>query len=237
MDSGSGTGDILKLGDIGAVGELTDLIPIGTGSLLGLNVLLGFNKAVGVGGASLSSFFDAFGLEAALLMSTWLILLFQMARWLYTSFYSSSGRPWSPFIFVIILIAVQMIHDLIFYFASLQTTPSKKNEIIDSLKLYAQENGQRGLLNHSLLMLVTAVLAMVFCEQTLLTNSMAALIALYALPYLLTQAGPKPAPPPAPPKKEGQGQQQQQVPRNAVGGMANWGSGMANWGSGMAGYY
>jgi hypothetical protein len=203
MEGGARTDDGgLKLGDIGVAGELTDFIPIGTAAVVSLDILLGLNKSVGVGGVGLSSLFDKFGLEAGLLTTTWMALLFQMARWLYTSFYAPTGRPWSPVIFVVILIAVQIVHDLIFYFASLQTMPSRTNEMIDALRAYAQENGRRGLLNHSLLMLVGGVLAMVFCEQTLFANVMAVLIGLYALPYLLAQAGPKPAPPPAPPAKK-----------------------------------
>lgn len=193
------TDELLKLGNIGDASQLTDLIPISTAALLGIELLLGFNKSVGTGGVSLNGFFDAFGLEATLLTGTWMILLFQMTRWLYSSFYSSTGRPWSPVMFVVALIGVQVVHDLVMYYGSLQNTPTKKNEIIDSLKAYAQENGRRAMLNHSLLLLVVAVLAMVYSEKSVFANVLTVVVALYILPYLLTQAGPK-APPPPPPK-------------------------------------
>lgn len=209
MDGGGAfdSEEFLKLGNISQIQESIDLIPIGVSALVGLDVLIGLNKSVKIGGSSLNAFFDTFGLESSIVVISWMLLLFQGARWAYTRFYASAGKPWSPLVFVSILLAVQIIHDLLFKFGLLDGIPNGQNEMLDHLKKYDKENGRKALGTHAVLLIAVAVLAMFLCEATFLTNVVLGLLGLYLLPFLLTQAAPKaPAPPPkAPPRKEGWG--------------------------------
>jgi hypothetical protein len=168
--------------------------------------LIGTDLAVllarfGAGGYSLNTFFDTLGLEGALATTTYITILFQIVRWFYTTFYAV-GRPWSPFVFVCMLIGAQVIHDLIVNYGVFTTIPAGKNEMIDALKRYAAENGSRALSAHVGLLIVVAILAMFLKESSAVFALIVVSISVYALPFVLNTAGPKPPPPPPPPKKE-----------------------------------
>lgn len=201
---GAGEGG-LRLGDIGDYTELSDLASVGSASLVSINLALIGGRMGGLGGFSLNTYFDTFGLEGYLANMALILLLFQVARWGYTSFYNVAGsKAWSPFVFLSILIAVQLVHDLIFYYGAINVLPSGTNEMIDVLKRYAKENGTRALGGHSIFLVVVGLLAMLLKETTFLVGSMITLGAVYLMPFIITTFGPKPAPPPKPPaeKKE-----------------------------------
>ena len=94
--------DMFILGDIGDYKDVGDIIPIASASLIGIDVGILLSRYGGLGGYSLNTYFDTFGLEGVLANTSFVVILFQIARWFYTTFYAI-GRPWSPFVFVCIL--------------------------------------------------------------------------------------------------------------------------------------
>jgi hypothetical protein len=198
---GGGTSESFKLGDIGNYTDLSDLYPIASASLVGINFGVLFARLGGIGGLSLNTYFDTFGLEGVLANVSLLVIIFQVTRWAYTSFYTSGGRPWSPFVFVCVLILVQLLHDLIFYFGALQSMPSGKNDMIDVLKRYAAENGSRAMGGHAAFLIFVAVIAMFLKETTFMFSTLVLVVAFYMLPFIITTLGPKVAPPPKEEKK------------------------------------
>jgi hypothetical protein len=108
--------EMFLLGNIGDYTTVEDILPIGVASLVGLDIGLLLARFAGVGGFSLNSYFDTFGLEGVLTLITLLILELQFARWGYGTFYASSVKPWSPFVFVCTVFAVQILHDLTVYY-------------------------------------------------------------------------------------------------------------------------
>lgn len=211
-DGGSG----IRLGDISDYTDLSDLGSVASASLVGINLALVGGRMGGLGGLSLNMYFDTFGIEGYLANLALIILLFQVSRWGYTSFYNVAGsKAWSPFVFICILVGIQLVHDLIFYHGAINVLPSGRNEMIDVLKKYAKENGARALGGHSVFLVVVAVLAMMLKESTFITGVMITLGAVYMMPFVITTFGPKPAPPPAPPaeKKESFGMKDWNGPR------------------------
>lgn len=203
MGAGGGQDEIFKLGDIGDFRDTNDLWPISSASIVAMNFGIAAARLGGIGGLSLNTYFDTFGLEGFLANTAWLVVLFQVARWFYTTFYTlGASRPWSPFVFVCILIGVQILHDMFFYFGLIKLIPSGKNEMIDALKKYANENGSRALPGHSAFLIFVAVLAMWLKETSLMFSFLVLTVALYALPFAMTTFGPKPPAPPPPPKKQ-----------------------------------
>ncbi len=193
----------IRLGDIGNYEDLYDFGAIAPASLVGLNLALLGGRIGGLGGLSLNSYFDSFGLEAYVANAALLLILFQLARWGYSRFYNVGGsKSWSPFVFLSILIVVQVLHDILFYYGVLSQTPARKNEMIDGLKVYVKENGTRAILGHSVFLVIVGVLAMLLKESTVMAVSILTIVTLYVMPYILTTVGPKPAPPPPPPKKK-----------------------------------
>jgi hypothetical protein len=193
--------DMFILGDIGDYKNVDDIVAISSASLIGMNLGVLLSKFGGLGGYSLNMYFDTFGLEGILANTSFVVILFQIARWFYTTFYAV-GRPWSPFVFVCVLMSVEIIHDLIFYYGPLKTIPAGKNEMIDALKRYAAENGSRALTGHLAFLIVVGILAMFLKESSVLFTFILVSISLYILPFLLTTSGPKPPPPPPPPPKK-----------------------------------
>ena len=202
--NGGGASDGLRLGDIGDYKDMSDLGSIASASLVGINLALIGGRVGGLGGFSLNTYFDTFGVEGYLANIALLILLFQFARWGYSSFYNVAGsKAWSPFVFLCFLVGVQLIHDMIFYYGAINSLPSGKNEMIDVLKRYAKENGARALGGHSLFLVVIGLLSMLLKESTLIMSFMITLAAVYLMPFIITTLGPKPPPPPpAAEKKE-----------------------------------
>ena len=192
-----GGSEFFILGDIGNYKEVNDFAPIISASLIGMNFAVMLSKFGSLGGFSMNAYFDTFGLEGILANTSFLVLIFQIARWAYTSFYASGGRPWAPFVFVCILIAIEFIHDLIFYYGPLKMIPAGKNDIIDALKKYASENGSRALAGHAAFLIFVGVLAMFLKESTFLFTFVIVNVTLYFLPFMMTTLGPKPPPPPA----------------------------------------
>jgi hypothetical protein len=202
MDGGGIRDEYFKLGDIGHFRNAEDLWPIGSASIIAINLSVAAMRLGGIGGFSLNAYFDTFGLEGILANAAWVVILFQVARWIYTVFYSSApGRSWSPFVFVCILLGVQILHDLFFYYGLIRLVPSGRNEMIDALKKYAAENGSRAVTTHSAFLILTAIVAMWLKETTLIFSMIVVNIALYLLPFVITTFGPRPPPPP-PEKKE-----------------------------------
>ena len=201
MDGG-GTSELFVLGDIGNYKEINDFAPIISASLIGINTAVTLSRFGSMGGLSMNAYFDTFGLEGILANTSFMVIMFQMARWAYTTFYTSGERPWSPFVFVCILIAIEFLHDLIFYYGPLKSIPSGKNDMIDALKRYAAENGSRALAGHAAFLIFVAVIAMFLKESTFLFTFIVVNVTLYMLPFMITTLGPKPPPPPPPPPSQ-----------------------------------
>ena len=199
---GGGTSESFVLGDIGNYKEMTDILPISSAAVIGTTAVVGLARFVSLGGYSLNAYFDTFGLEGILANTSFTVLLFQMARWAYTTFYVTGARPWSPFVFVCILIGIEFIHDLISYYAVLKNAKPGKNEMMDSLQRYAAENGSRALAGHAVFLIFVGVISMFLKESSLLFTFIVVILSLYILPWFITTVGPKPPPPPPVEKKD-----------------------------------
>lgn len=201
---GGGASEFFILGDIGNYKDVADFAPIISASLIGMNFAVVLSKFGSLGGFSMNAYFDTFGLEGILANTSFLVIIFQITRWIYTTFYTSGDRPWSPFVFVCILIAIEFIHDLIFYYGLIKNLPSGKNDMIDALKRYSLENGSRALAGHAVFLIFVGIMAMFLKESTFLFTILVVSTTLYLLPIMLSTLGPKPPPPPPPPEKKEQ---------------------------------
>lgn len=188
---GGASEDIFRLGNIGDFKETDDLIPIGSAVIFIINIAAILARIGLIGGRSLNTYFDAFGLEGILANTSLIVILFQIARWIYTKTYAE-GRDWSPFVFVCVLIGVQLLHDALFYYGIINVVPSGNNEMIDAMKKYSQENGSRALAGHAAFLIFVAVAAMFLKERSLQFTVIITIISLYILPYVITTFGPRP---------------------------------------------
>lgn len=136
-------------------------------------------------GKPLNEWYDQFNLSAVLSDVTIIVIGFVLAQLLYTHFFAST-HGWNLWIFLAILLVVQVLHDLFFNTVVIQGLPKGHNEMIDTMKEYAKGGGAMILLGDALLMLGSAAVTMILKDQSLPTLLFAGLGTLYALPYILT---------------------------------------------------
>ena len=202
MDSDASNSVGLKLADIGNYENMNDFSTIGlSGLFTGLLMILSA-RVGGFGGLPLNTFFDMFGIEGVITIVTFIIVLFQITRYLYTAFYEKSGKTWSPFVFICFLLGAHLIHDLVFYYGIVSQLPKGKNDMIDILRALAANHKVYTLVAHSAILVATALIAMILHEVSDLAKLVVFVVMLYITPYALAIHYPKPAPPPQPPKKE-----------------------------------
>ena len=195
MEFKASADDIFRLGDISDYTQADDILPIASATIIAINFVTILTRLGVIGGNSLNTYFDTFGLEGILANTSLIVVLFQVARWGYTRFYKETGHDWSPFVFVCALIVVQLIHDVLFYYGAINLIPSCNNEMIDALKKYSKEHGPRALAAHAAFLIFVGTLAMFFKERSMIFTFITVSISLYILPYAVTTFGPKPPPP------------------------------------------
>jgi hypothetical protein len=194
MEFKASADEFFKLGDIGDYKSADDIIPIGSATIVAINFATILTRMGVIGGQSLNTYFDTFGLEGILANVSLIVIMFQVARWGYTSFYAKT-HAWSPFVFVCLLIFVQLIHDLLFYYGAINLVPTGNNEMIDALKRYSKEHGPRALAAHAAFLIFVGAIAMFFKERSMIFTIIVVTITMYMLPYAITTFGPKPPAP------------------------------------------
>jgi hypothetical protein len=162
-------------------------------------------------GAPLNEWYDRFQLSAVLSDVGIIVIGFVLAQLLYGYFFAGT-HGWNVGIFLAVLVGVQVLHDLFFYFAVIKPIPKGHNEMMDTMKDYAAGGGALILLGDALLMLGSAAMTMALKDQSVPTLLFAGLGAAYTVPYILSTRWKsnsakkpekeEPAPTPLPPPKQ-----------------------------------
>lgn len=215
-----GGGDLiqLKLHDIGDYAEVDDFRPIISGSLVSMNIALALGRMGVLKSNTFNTYFDTFGLEGILANTSLVVLIIQAARWLYTRFYTAGQKPWSPLVFMAVLLATQVTYDMIFYFGIVNQLPPGNNEMVDALKAYAKENGPRALGGQSIFVLVAALFAMLLKEVSFVSSFVIVTATFYLLPYIISIIAPRRAAPAAVQQQQKQAPAQPQQQKVTSGG-------------------
>jgi len=198
--SQTGGGSKFELSDIGDYRSADDIFVIAGASIFALLLLTIAARIGGLGGIPLNTYFDAFGLEGILSNAMILIILIQIARYLYSTLYTSSGKAWSPFIFLCFVLIAQAGFDLFFYYGVINVVPQGVNDMVDVLRAYSKQTTLNTMGSHAVLILVAALTAMVMCDMSLVTRLLTGAVVLLLFPFVLSIVTKKPAPPPPPPQ-------------------------------------
>ena len=183
MEGGGSASNAVYLSDIGDYKNIDDLYTIFNSSLFTIFLSILATRIGNVGGLSLNTYFDVFGLEGILSNTMLVTILFQIARYFYTVVYANYDKGWSPFVFICIVLVVHLLHDLLFYYGIINMLPSGKNDMIDALKLYAKENKLNAIGSHSLFMVVTALVAMITNDMDVIYKFIMFGVVFYLIPY------------------------------------------------------
>ena len=141
------------------------------------------------GGENLNEWYDQFHILAVLADVMIIFIGFLITRYIYTSYFYERFE-WSPIYFIILLCIVQIIHDLAFYFGVIKPIPTGHNEMMDLFKRYADDGGTRILGGDALLMIGSAVVAMLYKYMPLHAFVSVSSIFTYAMPYILYTRNP-----------------------------------------------
>ena len=87
--------------------------------------------------------------------------------------------------FVVLLVGVQLLHDVSFYYGVIKPLPKGHNAIIDTYKLYAEENGGMVLAGDSLLMIGSAIAAFGLLSLPTPVTIFITALTVYTLPHIL----------------------------------------------------
>ena len=138
-------------------------------------------------GKQIQIWYDRFGLSAVLADVTILVIVFMIARYVY-SLFAAGGYSIGVY-FILLAVLIQVIHDILFYLFVILPVKRGQNALMDVYKDYAEENGAWIILADSGMIIGTGIGAMLL--KSLATNGRGdvvwfiAICSLYILPYLL----------------------------------------------------
>ena len=89
--------------------------------------------------------------------------------------------------FLLLLLGVQIVHDLLYYLLVIIPYPTGSNKIMDFMKLYANEVSWGAIMGDSLMMIMSAVIAMLLKNTNNYNQLFIMTTAIYLLPYALKQ--------------------------------------------------
>jgi uncharacterized protein YacL len=128
-------------------------------------------------GKSLDKWYAKFGMTAVLSDCLIIVLGIQLALLI------EPKAGW--FHLLMIALAIQIFHDIWFYFAIVVPIPKGHNQIIDLFKEYADENSWKIIVADSLMVVSTVVLAETLSYYHESVVSFVGLLATYALTYII----------------------------------------------------
>ena len=195
-------GGTTRLADISDFRKTDELWATGGASLFSTLLVILATRVGNVGGENLNALFDQFGLESVVALTALLMILLHVARYMYWFVYGSSGKPWSPVIFLCIAVAVQMLHDGLFNYGILTVVPKGKNDLLDAVRRYVYDVKVMGMAGSAVLMGLTALVALIIFTLGDVEQAVFGLVVAYGIIYALSGVAKKPLPPPAAPKKE-----------------------------------
>lgn len=135
-------------------------------------------------GKNLNVWYEQFGLSAVMSDVFIIAIGFALARYAYRYFVPMSTDPFNLPLFLGLLVAVQAIHDILFYVGVISPIPRGHNRMMDVFKDYSKA-GWRIIAGDAGLMLGSAFVAMTLKEAPTHVTIFTGLLTFYTLPYIL----------------------------------------------------
>jgi hypothetical protein len=179
----------IELPDISNFRDVSDLSYIFFGTLTIDVIVLFLTRYYNVGGKYLNEWYDQFNVLAVLADVMIIVIGFIITRYLYTAFfYDKFG--WNPMYFILLLVVVQIVHDILFYAGVIRNIPMGHNEMMDVFKKYAEDLGGNVIMGDALLVIFSALVAMLYKLAPLHVFVSVNSLFVYALPYILFTRNP-----------------------------------------------
>jgi len=161
--------------------NLSNVPPILFGTLVVDLVTILLVKNSNVLGVPLKDWYNQFGLSAVLADVLVIVLGSLMAQYIYTECLSS----YSPLLFLLLVVLIQLVHDLLFYVGVIQTVPQGQNGMVDIFKRYASDSSWKILIGDAILILGSTVVAAASLQLSPPLFVFLGLLTVYAVPYAI----------------------------------------------------
>lgn len=136
-------------------------------------------------GKPINDWYNQFGLSAVVSDVMIIVLGLLITQYLYTNFLQPT-LGWNLFAFIALALAVQAIHDILFYFFVIRPIPKGHNSMIDVFKAYAEEGQYKVVLADSAMVFGSAIIAAALKAQPIHVTTFLGALAVYTTPYILT---------------------------------------------------
>jgi len=136
-------------------------------------------------GKPINDWYNQFGLNAVLSDVLVIALGFLMAQYAYQAFLEPR-IGWNLPAFLLLLVAIQAVHDMLFYIGIIRPISEGHNGMIDVFKAYAESGKGRIILADAAMMVGAGVLASFLASAPTHVTAFVGILAAYAVPYILT---------------------------------------------------
>jgi len=109
-----------------------------------------------------------------------IVIVIILARFLYSMIF----KKYSLFTFLLLVVFIQIIHDIFFYFFVI-SVPRGWSRILDTFKDYGRESGFKAILSDSLMMISSVIIACYLKSLSLNTNIIVLISVIYLVPYFI----------------------------------------------------
>jgi hypothetical protein len=171
----------MLLGDISNVNNNLDFIQILTAVCIVDFIFIFLAKKANIFGKQINVWYDKLGMTGVLLDVLIISLVLISTRYIF-NFYKIEYKPEY---FILIALAVQLIHDILLYLLFIEPAKRGDNLVMDIYKDYAEENGSNILLGDASMVLLSCLIAMVLKNRNLSDSIVLLILVIYLIPYLI----------------------------------------------------
>ena len=143
--------------------------------------LLYYTKVLGTPNIYLKKWYEKYRLSAVVADVFILIIGMILGRF----FYPKIFKEYSFIKFSLLILVIQIIHDLSFFNFIIKPLPRGTNDMIDTFKDYADEVGGGAILGDSFMMFITVLFSALFANLSFNNNIVLGVFLVYILPYIL----------------------------------------------------
>lgn len=158
----------------------SDYLPILNGVILTDLLVIALILSGFIGSNVLKMWYRKYTLGAVIADVLIIVIGILIARFVYPYVF----QEYSLLKFLILVVAIQVIHDILFYGLSV-SLPRGQSKIMDVFKDYGKEVGSQAILADSAMMVSSVLLATFLKQQTLNTNLIVLIGAVYLIPYFV----------------------------------------------------
>ena len=167
--------------DISNFNKLQDYLPMLNGSIIAdIIVLLIVYYTPYFNSHYLMKWYETYRLSAVIADVLILVIGLIITRYIFKYF----NLKWNIFLFLAILLGVQIAHDYLFYLF-FSYVPRGVNNMLDLFKDYAKEVNVGAIMGDSFMIVIAALLSSYFAGFSLHTNIILLICSVYLIPYIL----------------------------------------------------